>query len=124
MDPNATLADILESLRTIDAENSEYEHDSDAGDIKSPSQVADHYDTIAELCESLCERVDALHEWLTRGGFLPDAWNANRAPAPAAPESDVCAECGASVPRTGSLVSRAHGPACSLYSPNAGVTNL
>lgn len=86
MDPNATLADILEALRAIDAENSEYEHDSDAGDIRSPSQVADHYDTIDELCDGLADRVQALHDWLSGGGFLPDAWNANRAPAATATE--------------------------------------
>ena len=88
MDPNATLADILESIRAIDAENAEYEHDSDAGDIKNPGQVADHYDTIAELCEGLRDRVESLHEWITRGGFLPDAWNVQRGPAPTTNEKD------------------------------------
>lgn len=32
----------------------------------------------AELAEQLAERVEALDEWMTKGGFAPAAWRDNR----------------------------------------------
>lgn len=32
-------------------------------------------------CERLCELVEALDEWLTNGGFLPEAWSRPERPA-------------------------------------------
>lgn len=54
MDPNAALADIREAIR-------EYE---EAGSLGSET----------EATERLVERVQALDEWASKGGFLPAAW--------------------------------------------------
>lgn len=54
MDPNTTLAAIRELIREID----------DADDPRA------HLDALAS-------NVEALDEWLTKGGFLPDAWGAS-----------------------------------------------
>lgn len=54
MDPNATLTE----LRALTAANRDREF------------VSDHDAT------RIIELVDALDEWLTRGGFLPSAWAA------------------------------------------------
>lgn len=52
MDPNATLAEILHAAMCVIA--------------------SDGLDHVRAL--DLAERVQSLDEWLTRGGFLPDAW--------------------------------------------------
>lgn len=51
MDPNATLEDIQSIL---------------AYEESNPLELH-HY-------EELAERIRALDEWLSAGGFLPDAW--------------------------------------------------
>lgn len=53
MDPNATLADIRQATSNIDVDR--YERD-------------DYH--VAELVALIA----ALDEWITKGGFLPDAW--------------------------------------------------
>jgi hypothetical protein len=58
MDPNATLAIIRDALR-------------DFGD----ATMRDEADAAADV---LVEHVQALDEWLTRGGFLPADWARNR----------------------------------------------
>jgi hypothetical protein len=57
MDPNAAL----EELRKLIAEAA-------ASSSETTDEIVDRLDTIAEL-------VHALDEWLSRGGFLPAAWN-------------------------------------------------
>lgn len=52
MDPNAALAEIRELTAA-------FEHDG----------ATDEHDAVR-----LAELVSGLDEWLTRGGFLPDAW--------------------------------------------------
>ncbi len=52
MDPNTTLAELRSLLRDVD----------------DPT-VARTY-----LTAALAERVQALDEWLTAGGYLPTAW--------------------------------------------------
>jgi len=59
MDPNATLARLREAI--ADAER--------AMDPESGSNDAEH-----ESLSEITELAAALDEWLSRGGFLPDAW--------------------------------------------------
>jgi hypothetical protein len=53
MDPNATLRDLLEWASAVLAD-AELTDDSTALDA--------------------AERIVGLHEWLSKGGFLPSAW--------------------------------------------------
>lgn len=53
MDPNQTLADILEQLRTM-------QHADGAAWDDAARQLADS--------------IEALDDWLATGGFLPDRW--------------------------------------------------
>jgi hypothetical protein len=55
MDPNATLAEIRAALA-----------DMGRSDI-TPHEYAD-------AASVLHERIEILDEWLSKGGFLPDAW--------------------------------------------------
>lgn len=54
MDPNATL----EELRRLIEGTKSAERDT--------------------LAEEIADRFEALDQWLSNGGFLPDAWNKNR----------------------------------------------
>jgi hypothetical protein len=56
MDPDATLAQIRELMATHHTHN-------DLGE---------------EETAQLVELIDALDEWMTKGGFLPTDWNARR----------------------------------------------
>ena len=60
MDPNATLAELRRLIR-------EYQYRSDM-----LLRIDD------EHADPIIERIGALDEWLTKGGFLPDAWKTNR----------------------------------------------
>jgi len=60
MDPNQALRDALEAARAIIAARDTY-----GGNGAEPS---------LEDVETLAERVLALDEWITGGGFLPEAW--------------------------------------------------
>jgi hypothetical protein len=64
MDPNATLAE----LRTMAAQIIELE-DSDSDESEQ---------MIAEIAIDLAERVQALDQWIARGGFLPLDWAQGR----------------------------------------------
>lgn len=82
MDPNATLAQIREGLRLVLDESEESQY-VDTGD-----------------CLDLANAVRALDEWLSRGGFRPDAWatpaTPKRHPAPEQHEHSllwVCTDC-------------------------------
>lgn len=56
MDPNTALSNLRNlTAMVINTENLE------------------HSDQL-DLLDSLAEQVEALDEWLTRGGFLPSAW--------------------------------------------------
>lgn len=55
MDPNATLARIRELTASL------LDSDADPG-------------TAASIGDQLAEHVQALDEWLSKGGFLPRAW--------------------------------------------------
>jgi hypothetical protein len=57
MDPNAALKNIREAV-------GELRNQDDDGVLDGTSQVG-----------FLLESVEALDEWLTKGGFLPDAWS-------------------------------------------------
>jgi hypothetical protein len=56
MDPNANLREIRELVKSGNATN-------DAGN-----------DIGAHDASRMVELVEALDEWITRGGFLPDRW--------------------------------------------------
>ncbi len=60
MDPNATLAELRRFIR-------EYQYRSDM------LLRIDHEDT-----DPIVERIVALDEWLTKGGFLPHDWLMSR----------------------------------------------
>lgn len=58
MDPNEALRMIREAVELM---------------RETPNTIADA-DTY-ERVHRLMDSVEALDEWLSRGGFLPDAWN-------------------------------------------------
>ena len=59
MDPNTALARIIElSNRAID---------------NDPAKLNTH-EQVLELAQELAETFEGLHEWLARGGFLPELW--------------------------------------------------
>lgn len=60
MDPNAALAEIRKLV----------ERASDLESFPRPDP--------AELLTELAEAVEGLDEWLSKGGFLPTAWELNR----------------------------------------------
>lgn len=57
MDPNATLAEMIRA----------------AADVNR-AQPGDSIEGFQEAALRLAEHVEALNEWISRGGFLPDAW--------------------------------------------------
>jgi hypothetical protein len=59
MDPNTALRDLREAI-------AEYDNDMNK--------------TAAGPADRLREAAGTLDEWLSKGGFLPDAWQANRTP--------------------------------------------
>jgi hypothetical protein len=65
MDPNATLADIRAALARIRVREAE------------PDGVAD-LDTFDRLNDDdyqiIADGFESLDEWISRGGFLPSAW--------------------------------------------------
>lgn len=65
MDPNANLEEMLKLAQTI-TERAD-------GD----NEIADDKDAIVDQlvdAERLAELVQAMNEWITKGGFLPSAW--------------------------------------------------
>lgn len=54
MDPDATLATVLDAAR----------------------EIADHHSTHPDDAMRLADAVLALHGWIDRGGYLPAAWRA------------------------------------------------
>jgi hypothetical protein len=66
MDPNETLRQIRMHVAAIQAVRDGADEHGDNTD--------DEVITLCESGEALAELVDALDEWLSRGGFLPAAW--------------------------------------------------
>ena len=62
MDPNVTLQEILQICVDI----------AERDDCDSKGGCYDY-----EVIE-LVNAIDNLHGWLSKGGFLPEAWNKNR----------------------------------------------
>lgn len=58
MDPNATLYRMLDRARAIIA------------------AIDEGSENVADDANELAEAVENLDEWIRRGGFLPDAWDA------------------------------------------------
>ena len=56
MDPNETLRMLRLAIR------------------QARQSDEDRMVTLRESLESVCEFAEALDDWLTRGGFLPDVW--------------------------------------------------
>lgn len=54
MDPNAALKEIRELVQKLDRDEDQFSHNLDA--------------------MRLCELVDGLDQWMTRGGFPPGDW--------------------------------------------------
>lgn len=61
MDPDANLA---RQLKIVEEVQHHQDHPTDAGE-----------GVLASLAMELAEHVEALNEWITRGGYLPAAWN-------------------------------------------------
>lgn len=40
--------------------------------------LSDGFEWDAAECEALCESLQALDQWLSKGGFLPDDWARGR----------------------------------------------
>lgn len=57
MDPNANLAEQLRLARKIQS-----------------CESFQSFMMASADCERLAELVEAMHEWVSKGGFLPDAW--------------------------------------------------
>lgn len=54
MDPNTTLAELREYVRKV---------------LYAPEELDND-----DIGDEICERFEALDNWIARGGFLPDAW--------------------------------------------------
>ncbi len=65
MDPNTTLQELLDL----------------ANAVLFGGFTQEDADSAAIAAEEMAERVVALHEWISNGGFLPDAWQEVRAAA-------------------------------------------
>lgn len=61
MDPNVTLAEIRALIRDL----REAQDDGDEG-------------SVADVGANLAEKTEALDQWVTGGGFLPEAWTLAR----------------------------------------------
>jgi len=66
MDPNAALAAIREAQAIIQPHVEDEHWDDDMRYALG--------DDLKEAIESLAEHVQALDEWLSKGGFLPHDW--------------------------------------------------
>lgn len=66
MDPNAALERIREITRGY--------NDPDSEDFNAVPGV----DDLVDYAQQLTELVDGLDEWLTKGGFVPEAWEEQR----------------------------------------------
>lgn len=85
MDPNATLAELLELTREAAELLELWEPDeAPARSIVAPEDV----ERLAALALDVREHVDALDGWLSRGGFLPERWS-REAAAPELVHVDV-----------------------------------
>lgn len=62
MDPNKTLADLRDYARSL----------LDEVDRANKTGVADF--SSPEEAYTMAEQLEALDDWLSRGGFLPDDW--------------------------------------------------
>lgn len=65
MDPNAALINMRDTIRQAERD---LERQDDADNWHN--LLARHEDTIS----ALVEHFEALDAWLSKGGFLPDAW--------------------------------------------------
>jgi DNA-binding transcriptional MerR regulator len=72
MDPTACLHEIRELVKKLRALQAE---ESTAWRRGIPEEIADVADQLADYQE-------ALDDWLSRGGFMPNQWNARPAAAP------------------------------------------
>jgi hypothetical protein len=69
MDPNTALANLLSASATL-----QRLEDLDI----APGDDVDHDAQIADAARTAADSAAALDGWLRGGGFLPDAWSANR----------------------------------------------
>jgi hypothetical protein len=78
MDPNKTLADLREALRDFHSARRDVQHLyelQESGESLSSTQWQNAYDSISHNAQRTAEAAELLDEWLSKGGFLPDAWN-------------------------------------------------
>jgi hypothetical protein len=70
MDPNETLRLIRSAVAASLQLADDYEKSGD--DYPATAEDAGNY---IDQLDELAQQVEALDQWLTRGGFLPEAWN-------------------------------------------------
>lgn len=59
MDPNRTLLELRAAIKRV---------------LESDPQDQEDYEQFEEDASQLANAADDLDNWLSRGGFLPDAW--------------------------------------------------
>jgi hypothetical protein len=67
MDPNATLAILRQTIKEFRA----------LADKTAREQPGDIFELV-DLGDTIAEAAGALDDWLTKGGFKPEAWNATK----------------------------------------------
>lgn len=72
MDPDANLKEQLELAKAINEARDEYDRD---GETWSFMQDHEWNEQQAERAMRLAELVEALNEWILKGGALPAAWH-------------------------------------------------
>lgn len=74
MDPNAALAQIRQLVAAYNEASDTYEKAMGDGDDASTKEYEQHEDALLEVVQAIVPLVEGLDEWLTRGGFPPEAW--------------------------------------------------
>lgn len=72
MDPNAALAEMRAALRQLE----------DARQLLGKEADLDALWKAIIASDRLAESVESLDDWLSKGGFLPDAWATNAGDCP------------------------------------------
>lgn len=76
MDPDKLLRDMLENARAITDINDELAADADKEHSRmSPSDYQHKLGEANDHAEALAQQLVWMHDWLSKGGFLPKPWN-------------------------------------------------
>jgi broad specificity phosphatase PhoE len=72
MDPDANLKEQLELVKKMKERQSEFNEEEEEW---TAADVSDWRREQVDDGERLAELVEALNEWILKGGFLPKAWH-------------------------------------------------